>query len=169
MAIAKKIENTPILPNFNTDPFLTLKLIMESSYAFALFLQWICILTKERNLQNKHFGRNYPNNKEYLDELVELLINCLSSVILVIQFHKPKSGMLHPEVLLILELCLRKTFYHKITTWDIITGFLTKLAVILCTFYFWLSTSDFWRKSSSKSAFRSWSRKLNDLRVKPAH
>ena len=39
MAIAKKIENTPILPDFNTDPFLTLKLIMESSYAFALFLQ----------------------------------------------------------------------------------------------------------------------------------
>ena len=34
MAIAKKIENTPILPNFNTDPFLT---ILEGSYAFVSF------------------------------------------------------------------------------------------------------------------------------------
>ena len=45
MAIAKKIENTPILPNFNTDPFLTSKLILEGSYAFVLFLQWIYIFT----------------------------------------------------------------------------------------------------------------------------
>ena len=58
MAIAKKIENTPILPNFNTDPFLT---ILEGSYAFVLFLQWIYIVTNERNLQNEHFGRNYSN------------------------------------------------------------------------------------------------------------
>ena len=60
MAIAKKIENTPILPNFNTDSFLTSKLILEGSYAFAFFLQWIYILADERNLQ-KHFGRNYSN------------------------------------------------------------------------------------------------------------
>ena len=61
MAIAKKIENTPILPNFNTDPFLTSKLNLEVFYAFVLFLQWIYILTNERNLQNEHFGRNYYN------------------------------------------------------------------------------------------------------------
>ena len=58
MAIAKNIENTTILPNFNTKPFLTSKLILEGSYAF-LFLKRIHILTKERTLQNKHFGRNY--------------------------------------------------------------------------------------------------------------
>ena len=34
MAIAKKI-----LLNFNTDPFLTSKLISEGSYDFALFVQ----------------------------------------------------------------------------------------------------------------------------------
>ena len=56
IAIAKKTENTPILLNFNTDPFLTSKLILEGSSAF-LFLQWIYILTNERNLQNEHFGR----------------------------------------------------------------------------------------------------------------
>ena len=39
MAIAKKIENTRILPIFNTDPSLTSKLILEGSYAFVLFLQ----------------------------------------------------------------------------------------------------------------------------------
>ena len=39
MAIAKKIENNPILPNFNTDPSLTSKLILEGSYDFVLFLQ----------------------------------------------------------------------------------------------------------------------------------
>ena len=49
-----------------------------------LFLQWIYILTNERNLQNEHFGRNYFNfekkdseadlkgpskeNEEYLDD-----------------------------------------------------------------------------------------------------
>ena len=90
-------------------------------------------------------------------------------VILVIRFHKPKNGMFHPKVLCILKLCFWTTFYHKITTYAIITGFLMKLAVILCTFYFWLSTSDFWRNSSSKSALQSWFRKLNYLRVKPAH
>ena len=37
MAIAKKFENTPILPNFNTDPFLTSKLILKGSYAFVFF------------------------------------------------------------------------------------------------------------------------------------
>ena len=59
MAIAKKIENNPILPNFNTDPSLTSKLILEGSYDFVLFLQWIYIVTNERNLQYEHFGRNY--------------------------------------------------------------------------------------------------------------
>ena len=51
----------PILPNFNTDPFLTSKLILEGSYAFVLFLKWLYILTNERNLQNEHFGRYYSN------------------------------------------------------------------------------------------------------------
>ena len=90
-------------------------------------------------------------------------------VILAIRFHKPKNGMFHPKVLLILEFCFQTTFYHKITTYAIITGFLTKLAVILCTFYFWLFKSDFWRNSSSKKALRSWFQKLNYLRVKLAH
>ena len=47
MAIAKKIENTPILTNFNTNPFLSSKLILEGSYTFVLFLQGIYILTNE--------------------------------------------------------------------------------------------------------------------------
>ena len=34
MAIARKIENAPILANFNTDPFLK---ILEDSYAFFCF------------------------------------------------------------------------------------------------------------------------------------
>ena len=51
----------PILPNFNTDPFLTSKLILEGSYAFVLFLKWLYILTDERNLQNEHFRRYYSN------------------------------------------------------------------------------------------------------------
>ena len=50
-----------------------------------------------------------------------------------IQYSEPKSGIFHPEVLRILE--FRTNFYHKITTYFIITGFLTKLAVILCTFF----------------------------------
>ena len=83
-------------------------------------------------------------------------------VILVIRFHKPKNGMFRPKILRILELCFWTTFYHKITSFAIITGFLTMLGVILCTFYFYLSTSDFWRNSSSKSALRSWFRK-NEL------
>ena len=66
--------------------------------------------------------------------------------------------MFHPKALRILKLCFRTTFYHKITTSAIITGFLTKLAVILCTFWSWLSTSDFSRNSSSKSALQSWLR-----------
>ena len=41
MAIAKKTEDVPILPNFNTDPFLTSKLVPEGSYAFVLFLMSI--------------------------------------------------------------------------------------------------------------------------------
>ena len=41
--IAKKIENTSILPSFNTRPFLTSKLILEGSYAYVLFLKWIYI------------------------------------------------------------------------------------------------------------------------------
>ena len=41
MAIAKKTEDAPILPNFNTDPFLTSKLVPEGSYAFVLFLMSI--------------------------------------------------------------------------------------------------------------------------------
>ena len=61
MSITKKIENAPILPSFNTDHFLTSKLILEGSYAFVLFLQRIFILTNERNLQNERFGRNYFN------------------------------------------------------------------------------------------------------------
>ena len=61
MAIAKKIENTRILPIFNTDPSLKSKLILEGSYAFVLFLQWIYILINKRNWQNEHFGRNYSN------------------------------------------------------------------------------------------------------------
>ena len=61
MAIAKKIENTPILPNFNIDPFLTSKLNSEGSYTFVLFLEWIYILSNVRNLQKEHFGRNYSN------------------------------------------------------------------------------------------------------------
>ena len=44
--------------------------------------------------------------------------------------------MFHPKVLRILELCFGTTFYRKITTYAIITGFLTKLAVILCAFFF---------------------------------
>ena len=66
--------------------------------------------------------------------------------------------MFHPKALRILKLCFRTTFDHKITTSAIITGFLTKLAVILCTFWSWLSTSDFSRNSSSKSALQSWLR-----------
>ena len=57
--IVKKIENTSILPNFNTEPYLTSKLILEGSYAFVLFLKWMYILANERNLWNEHFGRNY--------------------------------------------------------------------------------------------------------------
>ena len=68
--------------------------------------------------------------------MVQLFISCLLFVILVIRFHKPKNGMFHPKVLSILELCFRTTFYDKITTYAIITGFLTKLAVILCHFIF---------------------------------
>ena len=75
--------------------------------------------------------------------------------------------MFHPKVFHILELCFRKTFYHKITTYTTTTGFLTKLAVILCTFYFWLSTSVFWRNGSFKSALRSWFQKLNYLKTSP--
>ena len=41
MAIAKKTEDAPILLNFNTDPFLTSKLVAEGSYAFVLFLMSI--------------------------------------------------------------------------------------------------------------------------------
>ena len=44
--------------------------------------------------------------------------------------------MLDPKVLHILELCFWTTFYHKIATYAIITGFLAKLAVILCNFIF---------------------------------
>ena len=36
-ASLKKIENTPILPNFNTESFLTLKLILEGSYAYVCY------------------------------------------------------------------------------------------------------------------------------------
>ena len=80
MAIAKKIENTPILPNFNTDPFLTSKLILEGSYAFVFFLQWIYILTNERNFTKWTFGKcenkdseadlkgPSKDNEEYLDD-----------------------------------------------------------------------------------------------------
>ena len=57
-------------------------------------------------------------------------------VILEIRFHKPEKGMFHPKVLRILELCFGTTFYCKMTTYAIITGFLTKLAVILCAFFF---------------------------------
>ena len=48
MAITKKIGNAPILPNFNADPFLTSKLILEGSFAFILFLQCIYTLGNER-------------------------------------------------------------------------------------------------------------------------
>ena len=41
--------------------FLISKLILEGSYAFVLFLQWIYILTDSRNLQNEHFGGNCSN------------------------------------------------------------------------------------------------------------
>ena len=45
---AKKFENTPILPNFNTDPFLTSKLILEGSYAFFFFYnEYISFRMKE--------------------------------------------------------------------------------------------------------------------------
>ena len=44
--------------------------------------------------------------------------------------------MFHYKVLRILELCFRTTFYHKITTYAIITDFLTKLAIILLHFVF---------------------------------
>ena len=56
--MAKKIENTSILPNFNTEYFSTSKLILEGSYAFVLFLKWIYILTNKWNLQNEHFWRD---------------------------------------------------------------------------------------------------------------
>ena len=55
MAIAEKNWKQPY------GSFLTLKLILEGSYAFVLFLQWIYNLTNERNLENEHFGRNYFN------------------------------------------------------------------------------------------------------------
>ena len=45
MAIAKTFQNTPFLPNFNTDPFLTSELILEGYYAFVLLLQRIYIFT----------------------------------------------------------------------------------------------------------------------------
>ena len=57
--------------------------------------------------------------------MVQLFISCLLFVILVIRFHKPKNGMFHPKVLRILELCFQTTYYHKITTYATITGFLT--------------------------------------------
>ena len=68
--------------------------------------------------------------------------------------------MFHPKVLRILELCFWTTFYHKITAYAIITGFLTKLAVILCTFYFWLlrqiSEGIVHPKVLFKADFESW-------------
>ena len=64
-ASLKKLK-TPILPNFNREPFLTSKSILEGSYAFVLFLKWIYILTNERNLQNEHFVRNYSGVKNWL-------------------------------------------------------------------------------------------------------
>ena len=105
----------------------------------CLFLRWIYILTNKRNLQNEHFGRNYSNFG------------------LKMILYSASWGS------------FRTNFYHNIITYAIITGFRTKLAVILCIFSFWLSTSDFWRNSSSKSAPRSQFRKLNYLRVKLAH
>ena len=101
--------------------------------------------------------------------MVERFISCLLFVIIVIRFHKLKNGMFHPKVFRILELRFRTTFYHNITIYVIITGFLTKLAVIFVSFDFWFSTSDFSRNSSSKSVLRSWFRKLNYLRVNLAH
>ena len=48
MTITKKIENTPILPNFNTDPFLTSKLIVEGSYAlFYFYNEYISLQMKK--------------------------------------------------------------------------------------------------------------------------
>ena len=63
--------------------------------------------------------------------MVERFISCLLFVIIVIRFHKLKNGMFHPKVFRILELRFRTTFHHNITIYVIITGFLTKLAVIL--------------------------------------
>ena len=104
MTIAKKeIGNTPILPNFSIDPFYTSKLILEDSYTFVLFLQWIYILTNERNLQNEHSGRNYFNfglkmipyftefeNGSFFDVKVKtgkLLCFCFVSKILVLKWY----------------------------------------------------------------------------------
>ena len=81
MAIAKKIESTPILPNFNTNPFLSPKLILEGSYTFVLFLQWIYILTNELIYK-----------MSILEEIIPIL---------VLKWYF-KLGILHPHCLWIL-------------------------------------------------------------------
>ena len=48
MAIAKKIENTPILPNFNTNPFLISKLILGTlMLLFCFYNEYISLQMKE--------------------------------------------------------------------------------------------------------------------------
>ena len=79
MAITKKIENTPILPNFNKDPFLA---ILEGSYASVLFLQWIYI-----SLQMKEIYK-----MSILEEIIPIL---------VLKWYF-KLGILHPHWLWIL-------------------------------------------------------------------
>ena len=135
---------------------------------FLLKVLWVVIKATLVLKSRKYFIFNYSHTANimcYSWTSYKLFIVCYSSNTISQTYKRNVSSM----VLRILELCFQTTFYHKIKTYPIITGFLTKLVVILCTFYFWLSTSDFWKNSSFKSALWSWFRKLNYLRIKLAH
>ena len=77
-ASLKKIEKTSISPNFNMELFLTSKLILKGSYAFALFLKWISLQMKNiykmsileeiilvliLGIKNKQFSTKFNRNK----------------------------------------------------------------------------------------------------------
>ena len=56
----KKIENTPIIPNFNTDPSLTSKLILEGSHVFCFYNEYISLQIKE-TFKRSILEKNYSN------------------------------------------------------------------------------------------------------------
>ena len=102
---------------------------------FILKVLWVIIKATLILKSSNYFIFNYIYTANIMLQF-ELLRNFLLFVILVIRFHKSKNRMFHLKFLRILELCFRTTFYHKITTYAIITVSLAKLAVILWTFYF---------------------------------